>query len=94
MLIDPDLIPNQINTGQARKQNPIMTHAALGPAEQNRSLLQPQAAGPYESPGEEEKASYTCRRCRTELFTEGHLEPHAAGAQAITRRRKAREGNR
>lgn len=40
--------------------------------------------------GEQQEARYTCRRCRTELFTEGHLERHATGAQAIVRRKKVR----
>lgn len=77
-----------------------MTHAApshnedRGTSGSSPSPLHP-SAGPSVGPagmGEEQEASYTCRRCRTELFTHEHLEPHAAGAQAITRRRKASVG--
>lgn len=52
------------------------------------SIQRPTEEGPAAGSGEVAGASYTCRRCRTALFTEGHLESHAAGAQAITRRKK------
>lgn len=80
-----------------------MTHAPPGDDDTADTSAMP-SPGPIEFDGHmggdgqhqaqqqqrESEASYTCRRCRTELFTEGHLEPHAMGAQAIARRKKVK----
>lgn len=67
---------------------PIDAGGHMGDDDQQPPQPQQPPAQQQQEEQEPEEASYTCRRCRTELFTEGHLEPHAMGAQAIARRKK------